>query len=178
VSVDYVVLDTETTGLNRFRPDQAVEIAVVGSNGETLFDSLVRPTIGMDAGAARVHGITDEMLASAPSFADVAEELTAVLQGKEIFIYNAGYDVPILDNTASAAGVVLPPLSATCLMLAYAEFWGRVHHYYGTFVWQKLTRAVVQQGIDCSDLTAHRALGDAVMTWRLLGRMRERGFDI
>ena len=57
--MEFVVLDTETTGLNRYRRDEAVEISVIGSDGTVLFDSLIKPKLIADWDeAARIHGIS------------------------------------------------------------------------------------------------------------------------
>lgn len=70
---DYVVFDLETTGVSCYN-DQVVEISAVKvKNGQIVeeFTSLVNPGCPISYGASQVNGITDEMVADAPSF-DVA----------------------------------------------------------------------------------------------------------
>ena len=85
-----VVLDTETTGLH----DSAriIEIAVLGVDGTVLLDSLVNPTVPIPAEASRIHGITDAMVATAPSFSDLLVPLTTALHGRKVVIYNRDFD--------------------------------------------------------------------------------------
>lgn len=84
------VLDTETTGLH----DSAriVEIAVLGVGGEVLLDSLVNPGVPIPAEATGIHGITDDMVKTAPSFGDLLVPLTEVLHGRKIVVYNRAFD--------------------------------------------------------------------------------------
>lgn len=84
-----VVLDTETTGLHGA---YMVEIAVVAVDGTVLLDTLVDPGMPIPAEATAIHGITDEMVAGQPRFADVLPALTAALIGRRVVIYNASFD--------------------------------------------------------------------------------------
>ncbi len=85
-----VVLDTETTGLH----DSAriVQIAVLGVGGEVLLDSLVNPGVPIPAEATRIHGITDGMVKTAPSFSDLLVPLTTALHNRKVVIYNRDFD--------------------------------------------------------------------------------------
>ena len=62
-------LDTETTGLGP--ADQVVEIAVLDAEGAVVFHSLVKPTVPIPAEATAIHGIRDEDVAGAPTFAGI-----------------------------------------------------------------------------------------------------------
>lgn len=105
------VVDLETTG-----PDIAtariVEIAIVterpdGSTDE--WSSFVNPLMPIPAAASKVHGITDEQVASAPTFAQVAEEVMRRLDGCDLAGFNiARFDLPLLQAEFSRLGVLLP----------------------------------------------------------------------
>ncbi|MFH8350234.1 exonuclease domain-containing protein [Streptomyces sp. NPDC018045] len=85
-----VVLDTETTGLHE--QARLVELAVVGSSGDVLLDTLLNP--GEPVGdASDIHGITDDMVTGAPRFSDVLVHLTALLDRKRVLIYNKWFDI-------------------------------------------------------------------------------------
>jgi DNA polymerase-3 subunit epsilon len=74
-----LVLDTETTGLEAH--DQVIQVSVLSGTGEVLFDSLVRPTVAVHPEAARVSGLRDEQLLSAPPWSVVWPQLQSVLRG-------------------------------------------------------------------------------------------------
>src|SRR4028118_1840968 len=77
---EFVVLDSETTGLGN--PIDFVEVGVVSSQGEPLFDSLIEPSCPVDPRASRVHGHTTESLAGERRFFDVYPDLLDVLWAK------------------------------------------------------------------------------------------------
>lgn len=97
------MLDTETTGLNVGEGDRIIEIGIVEYDGMSptgrVFHSFVNPgDRQVQAGAVHVHGIMNDMLRDAPSFADIAEEILDFI-GDEgaVVIYNAPFDMGFLD---------------------------------------------------------------------------------
>jgi DNA polymerase III subunit epsilon len=111
----WAVVDVETTG---FRPGQARVVSVaalaVGDDGnvERSVSSLLNP--GVDAGPTHVHGLTTEMLAGQPCFADVAPDLVEVLRGRTLVAHNVGFDYSFLTAEAELAAVELPIDSVMC----------------------------------------------------------------
>ncbi len=96
-----VFLDTETTGLSAESGDRIVEIGCIELDnrrhtGRTLHH-YVNPQRSSHPDAVRVHGITDEFLADKPPFASIVDELLAFVEGAEIIIHNAAFDVAFLD---------------------------------------------------------------------------------
>jgi Exonuclease len=85
-----VVLDTETTGLGENA--RIVELSVITAAGEVLLDTLLDPGEPIPAEATGLHGIGDQDVAGAPTFSEILPQLTAVLQGRRVVIYNAPYD--------------------------------------------------------------------------------------
>ncbi len=158
----FVVLDTETTGLNQDRDDEAVQIAVLKHDGTVLLDTLVKPTIPMSEGAAAVHGITDAMLEHAPTFHSLLLPLQAAITEQVLVIYNADFDMGILANMFWSIGIrehapnVLNYIALEDAMLEYARFVGDWSNYHNDFYWQKLP------GGD------HTALGDCRAVLRLI----------
>jgi DNA polymerase-3 subunit epsilon len=164
---EFLVLDTETTGLEY--GDEPVQIGIADKTGDVLFDSLIRPArarIGREA--QRIHGITPEMVANAPTLADVALELRQLLTKQVVLVYNASYDRMIMEAACEANEI--DDLTGYCtwidVMEPYARFWGDWHPYRASYRWQSLTNACAQQGIPFED--SHTALGDARATLALL----------
>jgi len=97
-----VVLDTETTGLSTADDHRIIEIGCVELinrrlTGET-FHQYINPEREIDAGAMEVHGITNEALADKPKFAEIAEDFMRFIDGAELVIHNAPFDVGFLNH--------------------------------------------------------------------------------
>ena len=104
-----VVLDTETTGLNVERGHRVIEIGCVELlerrlSGRKLHYYL-NPDRSSDEGALAVHGISDESLRDKPRFAEIVGELLEFVQGAELVIHNAEFDVEFLDRELELAGL-------------------------------------------------------------------------
>lgn len=170
---NFYVLDLETTSA---QPDAAeiVQLAVIDKAGEVVFDTLVNPGVPIPAAASDIHGITDDMVADAPTLGAIWDKLDARLAGEVVVIYNAAYDSAVLDHASQRRGLLLPEgVSWQCAMRKYADFYGDWNEYRGSYRWQKLSEACLQQGIEVSG--AHAALGDCQMTLALLRKMAEAG---
>lgn len=103
-----IVLDTETTGLSPESGDRVIEIGCVEVlnrrlTGRTLH-FYVNPERRNSLDAFKVHGLSDEFLADKPLFAEVAEALLDFVQGAEVIIHNAAFDVGFLDAELRRAG--------------------------------------------------------------------------
>lgn len=92
-------LDLETTGVN-LGSDRIVEIAVVriGTDASrTVKRKLINPEMPIPAGATEVHGITNEMVANAPTFKQAANEIKQFIEGCDLGGYNSNrFDIPML----------------------------------------------------------------------------------
>lgn len=96
-----IVLDTETTGLEVRQGHRLVEIACVELIERRLtgrhYQTYLNPDRAIDEGARLVTGIEDKFLLDKPRFADVVEEFLAFIDGAELVIHNAGFDIGFLD---------------------------------------------------------------------------------
>jgi DNA polymerase-3 subunit epsilon len=106
-----VALDTETTGMDPLR-DRIVEFAAVklhpDGRRETL-RTLVNPKEAIPPEASRVHGITDDAVLDAPTFAETAREILLFLAGADLTGYNIGrFDLPILRQEFERCEMELP----------------------------------------------------------------------
>jgi DNA polymerase-3 subunit epsilon len=96
-----IVLDTETTGLEVRQGHRLVEIACVELVERRLtgrhYQTYLNPDRAIDEGARLVTGIEDEFLLDKPRFAEVVDEFLAFIDGAELIIHNASFDVGFLD---------------------------------------------------------------------------------
>ncbi|MBC7685093.1 MAG: DNA polymerase III subunit epsilon [Bdellovibrionales bacterium] len=106
-----IVLDTETTGLNPRTGDRVIEIGCVELKNRMLtgknFHRYINPGRDSEEGALAVHGLTTEFLRDKPKFAEIAAELRDYIEGAELVIHNAPFDLGFLNNEFKLLG--LPP---------------------------------------------------------------------
>jgi DNA polymerase III epsilon subunit-like protein len=190
VQADPLFLDTETTGLSDM--DEVCEIAVINVKGEVLINTLVKPIRPIAEPTSQIHGITNEMVANAPTFGDLLPRLEQMLRGREVLVYNAEFDMAKIARSAQAnscwfeggepwfaayrtgeetpEGISIYDHHWHCAMELYAQFYGDWNDYHQSYRWQRLTSAALQCGIELP-LGIHRALMDAELTRRVILHM-------
>jgi DNA polymerase-3 subunit epsilon len=162
----YVVLDTETTD----REGLMCQIAILGSNGEPVLSTLINPECPISPEAGAVHGITDDMVRDAPTLPAVYKAINRALFGLDVVVYNAGFDVAVLERHYRRYGLSEPvPMQYLCAMLAFAEHYGEWDGKRQSFRWHKLGVACEALGIEVKD--AHDALADCRMTLALTEKL-------
>ncbi|HTQ36063.1 MAG TPA: DNA polymerase III subunit epsilon [Steroidobacteraceae bacterium] len=120
-----IVLDTETTGLEPHLGHRIIEIGCVEVVNRRAtgrhFHEYLNPERDIDAGAAAVHGFTREQLAGKPRFAEVAARFVEFVDGAELVIHNAPFDLAFLDSElarwAAAAGGEPIAMRSRCRVL-------------------------------------------------------------
>jgi len=110
-----IVLDTETTGLEPEQGHRVIEIGAVELIDRRLtgrnFHRYLNPERDIDAGALEVHGLSSEFLADKPRFAEIAESFQAFVEGAELIIHNAPFDLGFLDYEFALLGAGGPAWS-------------------------------------------------------------------
>jgi DNA polymerase-3 subunit epsilon len=102
-----VVLDTETTGLEASQGHRIIEIGcveIINRRIERTWHKYLQPDREIDAAAVEIHGITTELLADKPRFAEVAAELLDFIRGAELIIHNASFDIAFIDAELARTG--------------------------------------------------------------------------
>jgi len=152
------VVDLETTGFTP-GPDRAVEIGIVRVESGHVVDewtSLLHPS--RDVGPTWVHGVTDEMVADAPPFADLADEILDRFEGAVVVAHNAPFDAGFLAHEFAVAGLTPPPLPAACTL--QVARWSRL-------ALPNYRLATCCEAFGLTNTGAHSALGDARVTAEL-----------
>ena len=97
-----IVLDTETTGLEPSQGHRIIEIGCVEMINRRLtgkhYHQYIQPEREVEAGAIEVHGITNEFLADKPTFEQIVDDFLAYIDGAELIIHNAPFDVGFIDH--------------------------------------------------------------------------------
>ena len=97
----FAFLDLETTGLSSWFGDRICEVGIVITEGKRIkeqYQTLVNPERPLSVGAASTNGLTDEVLSSAPRFAEVADSIVGLLNEAVVICHNAKFDVQFLDS--------------------------------------------------------------------------------
>jgi len=104
-----VFLDTETTGLDPNQGHRIIEIAAVEFNNRQStnkkYHSYINPEREIDAAAEEVHGLSFEFLQDKPLFQDVAQDFLNFIQGAELIIHNAPFDVGFINAELGRLGL-------------------------------------------------------------------------
>lgn len=171
-SEDSIILDTETTGLSQ--SSEIIDICITDVMGNALLSTLVKPKRKMraDNKAVAVHGITNEMLADAPKWPEIHEQVADLLAGKNIIIYNAEFDSRLLEQTAVKYGLTLPEFKTECAMGLYGFWAGEKNQYGNGFKRHKLLSAAERLGVEI-DGQPHRAETDCRIVAMILKKMKE-----
>jgi len=116
-----VVLDTETTGLEVRQGHRLVEIACVEMIERRLtgryYQTYLNPDRAIDEGARMVTGIEDAFLLDKPHFEDVADEFLAFIDGAELIIHNASFDIGFLNAELARLGEHAGQVGDRCTVL-------------------------------------------------------------
>jgi len=156
-----IVLDTETTGLETSQDHRIIEIGCVELVGRKLtgrhYHQYINPQRKVDEGAMEVHGITDEFLIDKPLFATVAREFLAFVDGADLVIHNAPFDVGFINHEIAKLGGIYREIESSCriidtLALARQKHPGQKNN---------LDALCKRYGVDNSQRDLHGALLDA-----------------
>ena len=169
-----IVLDTETTGLEPENGHRIIELACLELHDRRPtgrhFHRFVNPERDIDIGATQVHGMTAEDLHDKPRFSDIAEEFLEFVNGSELLIHNAPFDVAFLNAELGRIG--RPAVDSVCtvtdtLMMAREMHPGKKN---------SLDALCERYTVDNARRTLHGALLDAQLladVWLAMTRGQE-----
>lgn len=169
IALKPVYLDTETTGLDP--QAEIVDICVLDHDGTVLVDTLVRPVAPIPADATRVHGLTNAMVAGAPTWREVWPLVAAALKSRLVGIYNMEYDRRLMRQSHRQHGLhwAEPEAEFFCIMEAYAQFYGKWDARRGAYRFQRLEEAGRQCNLSLPN--SHRAKPDTDLARAVLAHM-------
>lgn len=160
-----IVLDTETTGLEPSQGHRVIELACIELANRRLtahqFHRYLNPDRDSDEAALAIHGLTREFLSDKPHFADIADAFISHVEGAELLIHNAAFDVGFLNAELERAGK--PAIETFCKVtdtLAHAR---ELHPGKRN----SLNALCERYGVDNASRTLHGALLDV----QLLGEV-------
>lgn len=159
-----IIVDTETTGLHPEIDDDLLQVSIIDTHGNTLFNSLIRPHLLTSwDDAMEINHITPEMVKDAPEIVDVRRQIQDIFDNADTIIgYNTWFDLEFL----RACGNIRPLIDTQIIdvMQDYAEHM-QLHK------WAKLVDAAYSMGFDWSNLPAHNSLNDCLATLYIYKKM-------
>ncbi|MFL0798478.1 MAG: DNA polymerase III subunit epsilon [Cellvibrionaceae bacterium] len=116
-----IVLDTETTGLAPEQGHRIIEIGCVELLNRQItgrhYHVYINPDRDVPEEAISVHGITNEFLVDKPRFAQIAEEFASFIDGAELIIHNAPFDIGFMDHEFALDGKRFGPINEICSVI-------------------------------------------------------------
>ena len=164
----YAVLDFETTGLNPVRGDRAIELGIsLCANGKEIdtFSSLINPGMPIDPFITDLTGISNDMVASAPTAKSVMQNALDFIGDAQLVAHNAGFDKKFWRHEIQQELTIGDDREFLCtLMLSRRIFQSFASHKLGE----------IAQELYINPVQSHRALADAQVTSQVLSIMFER----
>jgi DNA polymerase-3 subunit epsilon len=154
------IVDLETTGAHAGW-DRVTEIALIEVDGGEIsgeWSTLVNPETAIPPAIQALTGISDAMVADAPTFGDLARELHARLGGRVVVAHNARFDYGFLRREFERAGIRYEARTLCTVKLSRRLYPGHARH--------NLDSLIERHGLHCR--ARHRALGDADALWQFL----------
>lgn len=113
-----IILDTETTGLDPQKGHRIIEIGCVEMIDRRLtenrFHTYINPQREIDPGAVKVHGITNAFLKDKPLFSEVVKAFMAFVDGAQLVIHNAVFDIGFLNAELKGLGKIYQTMDRYC----------------------------------------------------------------
>lgn len=156
-----IVLDTETTGLEPQHGHRIIEIGCVELVGRrhtgNRYHQYINPERAVEEGAVEVHGLSTEWLAEKPVYSDIAADFLEFIQGAELVIHNAPFDVAFLDTEFALLGTHWGCIDDHCRVSDSLQLARELHPGQRN----SLDVLCKRYGIDNSNRDLHGALLDA-----------------
>lgn len=165
--VEFVIFDTETTGLEPEAGDRIAEIAGIKLKGGArlgVFETLVNPKRQISPGAFAVNKITPDMLKNAPSIEEVMPQFLNFIRGSCLCSYNAGFDLGFLHNELKITNLALMQNTIVLDILKMAKLLlPGLERYALWFVAERL---------GLKERQAHRALSDTELALSVFNNLK------
>lgn len=160
-ALTYVVFDTETTGLLPGSGDEIVQLAAVRIvNGRRVaaekLDTLVNPGRAIPPSSTRIHGITDDMVADAPSVEQAVRRFHAFAHEAVLVAHNANFDMAFLRRHEARTGLHFDHPVLDTVLLSAAVFGDAENH--------SLDALTARLDVRLPGAARHTAIGDATAT--------------
>lgn len=154
-------LHSKTTGALEF--SEVVEISILDSSGKPLLDELVKPKRHIRQIATEEHGVTDDMVDTAPRWAEILPKIEEILVGKKVCVYDLEVELQALYNSYNNINQrwVFDPNNFYSLMDLFSRYKNERDSKTGAYLTYPLEKAASMVGIDIEIIAFRRAHEDA-----------------
>lgn len=156
-----IILDTETTGIEISAGNRLIEIGCVEMINRKFtgnhYHQYVNPQYQVEEGAYAVHGISNDFLADKPLFSDIVDDFMAYIDGAELVIHNAPFDLGFINNEFKLTGSRYQPIENYCSIIDTLDLARKKHPGQRN----SLDALCRRYGIDNSHRVLHGALLDS-----------------
>jgi len=164
--LEFAIVDIETTG-SQYGADGITEIAIIITDGVRELDryeTLVNPQMRIPKFIVRLTGITDRMVADAPIFSEVAEEIFSFLDGRIFVAHNVNFDYKIVKAHLQKCGITIPTKRLCTVRMSRKIIPGYPSYSLGK----------ISASLGLNHQNAHRAMGDTEVTAKLFQILFEK----
>jgi len=162
-----VFIDLETTGIN-LATDRIVEIAIVKvfpDGTKVVKRKILNPQMPIPKASSDIHGITDELVANAPTFKQVANEMKQFIDDADFSGYNSNrFDIPLLMEEFLRAGLTIDMTHRKMVDVQH------IFHMMEKRTLGAAYKFYCEKNLD----DAHSAEADATATWEILQAQLQR----
>ena len=154
----YIIIDTETTGFHPYDGDELLQVSIIDTDGNVLFDEYFKPQHRTEwKEAEQVNGISPEMVADRPAISEKISEINAIIENSDTIIgYNTQFDIGFL----KANGAIVPDdIDTIDVMEDFAEN--------GTVSVTAINGRSSQQPPTTTAMTGHKELKLHITAWAI-----------
>lgn len=170
-NTDYLILDTETTGLQK--DDEVIELAIIDFTGKEIYHSMYEPQKDVHWAASKVSKLTKKKLIGSPKFMDEWSRIVELIDNKKLIAHNATFDYQLIKQTLERYD--LDKNDADKIFVGYIDSMDLAKKYISSSNY-KLETLCEKLGIE--DEQKHRATYDCLMVLEMLRALEQSEYEL
>lgn len=167
-NTDYLILDTETTGLQK--DDEVIELAIIDFTGKEIYHSMYEPQKDVHWAASKVSKLTKKKLIGSPKFMDEWSRIVELIDNKKLIAHNATFDYQLIKQTLERYD--LDKKDADKIFAGYIDSMDLAKEYISSPNYKLETLCEI---LGIEDEQKHRATYDCLMVLEMLRALEETG---
>ena len=165
-NTDYLIIDTETTGLQK--DDEVIELAIIDFTGKEIYHSMYEPQKDVHWAASKVSKLTKKKLIGSPKFMDEWSRIVELIGNKKLIAHNASFDYQLIKQTLERYD--LDKNDADKIFVGYIDSMDLAKKYISSSNYKLETLCEI---LGIEDEQKHRATYDCLMVLKMLRALEE-----